>query len=301
MLDNTIVLFGSGASTTHNSHNLPTLIAGGAKMGLKHGTYWREGESRMSNMYLSILRSLGHRAGILRRQHRHAKQPGLHQVVNRNCDSAFRQAIAKGLSLRSYRLQLCAFRLSAVVIATAAITSAEPITERAIRHFGGRVRKLQTYDASVKGLQQYLRDSGVRRITAQQMTRPNHPDIAREHGFDNFVPKKEWWPRGRLALALLAEAIEKAIGEPVTIRNWWRPEAYNRDRRVAGASRSDHLSAHAIDIDYRSARSAQKAQSFVEQLRRERTLVAAFHRRRATNHSRGHRLSTGKQALDIRQ
>jgi hypothetical protein len=58
-LDNTIVVFGSGASTTHNSHNLPTLVAGGANMGLKHGTYWREGESRMSNMYLSILRSLG--------------------------------------------------------------------------------------------------------------------------------------------------------------------------------------------------------------------------------------------------
>jgi Protein of unknown function (DUF1552) len=59
VLDNTIVLFGSGASTTHNSHNLPTLLAGGANMGLKHGTYWRDGESRMSNMHLSILRSMG--------------------------------------------------------------------------------------------------------------------------------------------------------------------------------------------------------------------------------------------------
>ncbi|MGH7171789.1 MAG: DUF1552 domain-containing protein [Gemmataceae bacterium] len=59
VLDNTIVLFGSGASTTHNSRNLPTLIAGGASMGLKHGTYWRNGETRMSNVYLSILRSLG--------------------------------------------------------------------------------------------------------------------------------------------------------------------------------------------------------------------------------------------------
>ena len=28
-------------------------------MGLKHGTYWRKGETRMSNVYLSILRSLG--------------------------------------------------------------------------------------------------------------------------------------------------------------------------------------------------------------------------------------------------
>jgi len=60
VLDNTIVLFGSGASTTHNSHNLPTLVAGGANMGLKHGIYWRgEGETRMSNVHVSILRALG--------------------------------------------------------------------------------------------------------------------------------------------------------------------------------------------------------------------------------------------------
>jgi hypothetical protein len=59
VLDNTIVLFGSGASTTHNPSNLPTLIAGGANMGLNHGTYWRNGETRMSNVYLSILRSMG--------------------------------------------------------------------------------------------------------------------------------------------------------------------------------------------------------------------------------------------------
>lgn len=59
VLDNTIVLFGSGASTTHNPRNLPTLVAGGTKLGLKHGAYWRHGETRMSNVFLSILRSLG--------------------------------------------------------------------------------------------------------------------------------------------------------------------------------------------------------------------------------------------------
>lgn len=59
VLDNSIVLFGSGASTTHNPRNLPTLVAGGTKMGLKHGTYWRKDDARMSNMYLSILRSMG--------------------------------------------------------------------------------------------------------------------------------------------------------------------------------------------------------------------------------------------------
>ena len=59
VLDNSIVLYGSGASTTHNSTNLPTMLVGGANMGLKHGSYWRQDDSRMSNMYLSILRSMG--------------------------------------------------------------------------------------------------------------------------------------------------------------------------------------------------------------------------------------------------
>jgi hypothetical protein len=59
VLDNTIVLFGSGASTTHNPTNLPTLVAGGKNLGLKHGTYLRKPKAPMSNLYLSILRSLG--------------------------------------------------------------------------------------------------------------------------------------------------------------------------------------------------------------------------------------------------
>jgi hypothetical protein len=58
VLDNTIVLYGSGASTTHYPKNLPTLIAGGSNMGLHHGTYWRNGETPMSNVYLSVLRSM---------------------------------------------------------------------------------------------------------------------------------------------------------------------------------------------------------------------------------------------------
>lgn len=58
VLDNTIVLYGSGASTTHWSKNLPTLVAGGRNMGLQHGKYWRDGETRMSNLYLSILKSM---------------------------------------------------------------------------------------------------------------------------------------------------------------------------------------------------------------------------------------------------
>ncbi|MCA9167464.1 MAG: DUF1552 domain-containing protein [Planctomycetales bacterium] len=59
VLDNTIVLFGSGASTTHNPHNLPTMLAGGTNLGLTHGQYWRGDNARLSNMYLSVLHALG--------------------------------------------------------------------------------------------------------------------------------------------------------------------------------------------------------------------------------------------------
>ena len=58
VLDNTIVLYGSGASTTHKNTNLPTLVAGGVNMGLKHGRFI-EGGGRMTDMYLSILHSMG--------------------------------------------------------------------------------------------------------------------------------------------------------------------------------------------------------------------------------------------------
>jgi hypothetical protein len=58
VLDNTIVLYGSGASTTHNPRNLPTMVAGGNNLGLRHGQYWRQGETRMSNLFLSILHAL---------------------------------------------------------------------------------------------------------------------------------------------------------------------------------------------------------------------------------------------------
>ncbi len=44
-IDNTIVMFGSGASTTHFNHNLPTLIAGGANMGLNMAS---TGEAKVS-------------------------------------------------------------------------------------------------------------------------------------------------------------------------------------------------------------------------------------------------------------
>jgi Protein of unknown function (DUF1552) len=58
ILDSSIVLYGSGCSTTHYPKNLPTMIAGGKNLGLNHGLHLRKKDAPMSNLFLSILHSL---------------------------------------------------------------------------------------------------------------------------------------------------------------------------------------------------------------------------------------------------
>lgn len=59
LLDQTVVLFGSGCSTTHNPTNLPTLVAGGSGLGLRHGNYQQTEDGVMSDLYLGILQTMG--------------------------------------------------------------------------------------------------------------------------------------------------------------------------------------------------------------------------------------------------
>ncbi|TRX58018.1 DUF1552 domain-containing protein [Thalassomonas sp. M1454] len=58
LLDNSIVMYGSGCSETHVTNNLPLLLAGGANMGLQHGRHIRAEKEALSNIYLSILKSM---------------------------------------------------------------------------------------------------------------------------------------------------------------------------------------------------------------------------------------------------
>ena len=84
MLDNTMVLFGSASSAYHTSRNYPLILAGGKRMGLKHGQFLKldkgnkdnqlgagsyPDENRrkkvqleelpLSNLYLTMLQKLG--------------------------------------------------------------------------------------------------------------------------------------------------------------------------------------------------------------------------------------------------
>lgn len=60
LLDDTMVLYGSCCSTTHNANNYPLALVGGSNMGLQHGTYRRYGnEVPFSNLLLTMLHALG--------------------------------------------------------------------------------------------------------------------------------------------------------------------------------------------------------------------------------------------------
>lgn len=61
LLDHTVILFGGAQIRSHNGSSFPTLIAGGKKLGFKHGQHikWKSGEKPMSDLYLTILQQLG--------------------------------------------------------------------------------------------------------------------------------------------------------------------------------------------------------------------------------------------------
>ncbi|UZR97421.1 DUF1552 domain-containing protein [Chondrinema litorale] len=60
LLDNTIVLYGSACSTTHDAVNYPLILAGGKNMGVQHGKYERfDDHTPMSNLFVSMLNTLG--------------------------------------------------------------------------------------------------------------------------------------------------------------------------------------------------------------------------------------------------
>ena len=59
MLDRTQVLYGSSNSKTHVNRNFPLLLAGGGKLGLKHGHYLRfEEKTPLSNLFVSVLQAM---------------------------------------------------------------------------------------------------------------------------------------------------------------------------------------------------------------------------------------------------
>jgi len=60
MLDNTIVFYGTSNSKTHVNRDYPLMVAGGQKLGLKHGRFHDMSQSAapLSNLFLTFLQQL---------------------------------------------------------------------------------------------------------------------------------------------------------------------------------------------------------------------------------------------------
>jgi hypothetical protein len=61
LLDHTVLLLGGSQITSHSGKSFPMLLAGGNKLGFRHGQHlkWRTDERPASDLYLTILQQLG--------------------------------------------------------------------------------------------------------------------------------------------------------------------------------------------------------------------------------------------------
>ena len=60
LLENSVILYGSSNSQTHNNNNYPLVLAGGNHCGLHHGQYLKlSAEIPMSNLFVTILNRVG--------------------------------------------------------------------------------------------------------------------------------------------------------------------------------------------------------------------------------------------------
>jgi hypothetical protein len=129
-----------------------------------------------------------------------------------------------------------------------------------IEHFGGTVVDANDYGPDVDSFQMYLDDVGVQHTTAEALTDPYNPSAATMCGYTILLPERDQWEKAA-ALGLFTDVLTELVGEPIFVRNWWRPDCYNE--AVGGAAGGDHPPADAFDLDFASEESRALAQSFL--------------------------------------
>ena len=129
-----------------------------------------------------------------------------------------------------------------------------------IRHFGGDVVETFAYEETINGFQEFLDATGVVFFSAQEISTPNNQRAASDCGYVNLLPPRGSWHK-MAALGMFSDELRSLVGEPIAMRNWWRPPCYNN--AVGGAAGGDHPDADAVDLDFRSSASRALAQGFL--------------------------------------
>ena len=129
-----------------------------------------------------------------------------------------------------------------------------------IAHFGGTVVDAFAYSDDLAGFQMYLDDVGVQYTSAAEIAEPYNVSAATMCGYSILLPSRDQWEKAA-ALGLFTDVLTELVGEPIFMRNWWRPPCYND--AVGGAPGGDHPDADAVDLDFASATSRSIAQEFL--------------------------------------
>src|SRR5205823_1778855 len=83
-----------------------------------------------------------------------------------------------------------------VCAAKAGTPVATDVYAKSIQTLGGVVVDPMVFPQTLTGFQAFLTASAVKVVTAAELTQPNHPEVAAKLGFPNFLPQRNWWPRG---------------------------------------------------------------------------------------------------------
>ena len=141
-----------------------------------------------------------------------------------------------------------------------------------VEHFGGTVVDATDYTDDIVGFQAFLDDTGVQFFSANEITTPHNASAAAGCGYQILLPDQDMWAR-IAALALFSDELRALVGEPIYMRNWWRPPCYNT--AVGGAAGGDHPDGDAVDLDFQSATSRALAQRHLCEMYWAQDIVAA--------------------------
>lgn len=129
-----------------------------------------------------------------------------------------------------------------------------------ISMLGGDPVNAFDYGPDLDSFQMYLDAVGVQHFTAAEIAEPHNQAAATECGYTILLPERDQWEKAA-ALALFTDELRELVGEPIYLRNWWRPPCYNV--AVGGAAGGDHPDADAVDLDFLSNESRAMAQKFL--------------------------------------
>ncbi|KAA3642024.1 MAG: hypothetical protein DWQ07_25860 [Chloroflexi bacterium] len=142
----------------------------------------------------------------------------------------------------------------------------QELFEQAIIFFGGNsIIDPAMFPMTMEGFQEYLEFHGIMNFSAREFLEPHHKNVATNLGYSIFLPPHHMWSRGA-ALGMLAQQIRNMLDNPVIMRNWWRPKAYNDSNKVGGKPESEHIRAYAMDLDFGTSDDRRNAEAILKQL-----------------------------------